>query len=91
MQTGHRFSSGLNTGAERSNFNPPPSPEIRRKAKASWSSRVKPTGTRANRAAQKSPRNPWLDLVQRSRARNCETAKQAIWFLGADAKRTAAQ
>jgi hypothetical protein len=43
MQTGHRFSSDPSTGAGRSNFNPPPSPEIRRAAKASWSSRAKPT------------------------------------------------
>ena len=42
MQTGHRFSSGQSTGAERGHFNPASSPEIRREGKASWSSRMKP-------------------------------------------------
>jgi len=53
MQTGHRFFSDLSSGAGRSNFNPPTSPGIRRKAKASWSSRTKPGRTTAGRAAKK--------------------------------------
>ena len=91
MQTGHRFSRGLSTGAGRSNFNPSPSPGRRRKAKASWSSRMKPGRTSARRAAKKTPRNVWHDLVQRSHGRNCETARPTIWFRGANAKRTATQ
>ncbi len=42
-------------------------------------------------APKKTLRSPWLDLVQRSRARNCETARPAIWFQGANAKRTTAR
>ena len=90
MKTGHRFSSDLSTGAGRSNFNPPPSPGIRREAKelvVTHEAGPHKTGPRG----KKNARNPWLDLVQRSRARNCETARPTIWFRGANAKRTAKQ
>ena len=79
MQTGHRFSSDLSTGAGRSNFNPPPSPGIRRKAKASWSSRMKPARTRAGRAAKK--RHGILGSISSS-VRAQEIVKRQGWRSG---------
>ena len=79
MQTGHRFSSDLSTGAGRSNFNPPPSPGIRRKAKASWSSRAKPGRTRAGRAAKK--RHGILGSISSS-VRAQEIVKRQGWRSG---------
>jgi hypothetical protein len=79
MQTGHRFSSDLSTGAGRSNSNPPLSPGIRREAKASWSSRTKPG--RTSRAARQKKRHGILGSISSS-ARAQEIVKRQSWRSG---------